>query len=450
MASKEAVKQNDPAERLLRKELYETIRALLHCLNRKERGIFEAYFFQQLSPDEIATMYHTTTGTVYTYLHRSRQKLRQTHLRATLGLHESKGGGCMSKQKVIQLPEWQRHYSAKMSFVDRIGHMLATLGDIRPTSELMGISGFAFRMKISNRTTFSDGIYVFDWRKVFRGLMDKLGYDASVVCGQLSNGPVPLLSAAERFPVVLPIEEAVLPFIRKYIDMGKPLLYFDTLADRPYVHEWALIYGYDDERRIAYVTDAMRENGKTVSYKEIAENPLRFLAGINGRKEDLSDQSDKLTVMERNKQAIKFAVNYARNGCDYVPMTTYLNYTSGLATYDRWILYLHNPEVAPNRYGIGQLAAVYADAKHQAARYLRGVQLQGESMRLTLLAAEAYEQAAEALDNISGEVPFVRSSEPLVSETLHKCREQLEKAKEFETAAIGYLENAIKRWGGEE
>jgi hypothetical protein len=131
-------------------------------------------------------------------------------------------------------------------------------------------------------------------------------------------------------------------------------------------------------------------------------------------------------------------------------MTTYLNYTSGLATYDRWISFLHNPDVAPNRYGMGQLAAVYADAKHQAARYLRGAQLQGESMRLILLAAEAYEQAAEALDNISGEVPFVRNSETLTSNTLDKCREKLEKAKEFESAAIGYMENAIKRCGVEE
>ncbi|OBY76842.1 hypothetical protein BBG47_24850 [Paenibacillus sp. KS1] len=41
-ATDAAMREQDPAEHLLRKEIYETIHTLLHCLSRKERDIFEA------------------------------------------------------------------------------------------------------------------------------------------------------------------------------------------------------------------------------------------------------------------------------------------------------------------------------------------------------------------------------------------------------------------------
>ncbi len=446
-ASAQASNPEDPEEHLHRKELFETIHALLHCLNHKERGVFEAYFFRQLSPDEIASLYNTTTGSVYTYLHRSKQKLRQTHHRVLLDLHDEEGGNVMTQTKVISLPDWPMHQSVLTTFVDRIGHLLAALGESRPITELMGHSGFAFRMKISNRTTYADGIYVFDWRNTLREFMDLLDYEVTILCGQLSDGPVPLLAAVERFPVVLPIEQSVMPFVRKYIDKGTPILYFDTLAKKPYVHEWSLLYGYDDDNRIVYVTDAMNPEGKVLSYDDLTENPLRFLAGVDGKKKAETTGGTNEKVRQRQaKEAIAFAVNYARRGCGYTPRTVYLSYTSGLAAYDSWAGYLCDGSVTPNRYGMGQLAAVYAEAKSYASQFLRGVRLKGEAMRLVLLGAEAYEAAAESLQAVSDRVPFVRNTEMLPQETLTVCREELLKAKDFETAGIGYLEKAILLW----
>jgi RNA polymerase sigma factor (sigma-70 family) len=442
-ASDAAAHQNDPAEHLLRKELYETIHALLHCLNKREKSIFEAYFFRQLTPDEIAELYKTSTGTVYTYLHRSRQKLRQEHVRVYLGLHkeQERGGWKLCKHKVIPLPLWPDVQKVKTTFVDRIGHLLTTLNDPRPIEDLMGISGFAFRMKISNKTTFSDGIYVYDWRQTVRDVMDNLGYEATILCGQLSNAPVPLLAASERFPVVLPIEEAVLPFIRRFIDSGKPLLYFDTWAKKPYVHEWSLLYGYDDEKRVVYVTDAMCPDGKSIPYHEVANNPLRFLVGITPYQESQSTRNG--SAIEQAVESIQFAVHYARKGCTYHPLTVYLNYTSGLSAYDRWISYLRNRFVTPNRYGMGQLAAVYGEARRKASQYLRNIPLNGEAMRLILLASEAYEQAADALDAVSELVPFIKSAEMLQEETLESCTKFLEQARDFEAAGVSYMEKTL-------
>ncbi|MGG4191825.1 RNA polymerase sigma factor [Paenibacillus jamilae] len=269
-ATNAAMREQDPAEHLLRKEIYETIHTLLHCLSCKERDIFEAYFFRQLSPDEIAEMYRMTTGSIYTYIHRSRQKLRKEHIRVSLGLlPKKKGGDGLSKPNILELRSWQAEPLVMSTFVNSIGQMLASVGDRWDAAELMGLSTFAFRMKISDKTTFTDGIYVFDWRAMLQELMREIGYEVSILCGQLANSPTPLLGAVERFPVVLPIEEAVLPFIRRHIDAEKPVLYFDTLVTRPFVHEWSVIYGYDDLERVVHLTDPMRPEGKTLSYDDV-------------------------------------------------------------------------------------------------------------------------------------------------------------------------------------
>ncbi|RXZ84248.1 RNA polymerase sigma factor [Paenibacillaceae bacterium] len=449
-AARDAISDQDPANHLIRKELYETIHSVLHCLTRKERDIFEAYFFRQLSPDEIAVMYQMTTGSIYTYIHRARQKLRQEQIRVSLGLQPETGGNVMVRSKRLHLAPWPQQAAVKLTFIDRIGHMLATAGDRRETAELMGVSGFAFRMQLSNRTTYADGIYMFDWRETLRTFMQTLGYEVTMLCGQLPHSPVPLLGAVERFPVVLPIEEALIPFIRKLLDADKPVLYFDTSATKPFVHEWSLIYGYDDERRIVYLTDALLPEGKTLSYEAVTENPVRFLAAAGRLKEPdkLPSRWNEQKAAEQRiaEQAVRFAVEYARNSRAYCPMTTYLSYTSGLAAYERWIAHFRSgPGSPPNRYGAGQLAAVYAQTRAYAAEYLRSVPFNGEAMRFVLLASDAYEQASEALGELSSEVPFVRPAEMLSPALCEQCAVLLEKAKAFEAAAIGYLEKAIKQ-----
>ncbi|MNI76770.1 hypothetical protein D3C73_1330200 [compost metagenome] len=158
----------------------------------------------------------------------------------------------------------------------------------------------------------------------------------------------------------------------------------------------------------------------------------------------------KESEVERALRQLRFAVNYARTGCDYRPKTVYLSYTSGLSAYDRWIVHMNNPSVLPNRYGMGQLSAVYAEAKQYAAKFLKTIPLTGEAMRLVLLSSEAYMQVAEQLEKISRKFPFMRDSSALSPETRKECADLLQKAKEFETAAIGYLENALSTWNREE
>lgn len=440
-AASKMVDRQDPEDSLLRKELLEIIHRLLHCLSPKERSIFKAYFFRQLAPDEIASMFHMTTGSIYTYIYRSRQKLHKEHARQSLGLiHEKKE---IKKNTMLDLPRWSEQPPVMSTLVDSVGRMLAALGDHRTIAEWMGMSTIAFRMKISRKTTYADGIYIFDWRQVLLEWMRELGYEMTFLCGRLASLPVPLLGAVERFTVVLPIEEAVIPFIRKHIDLGKPLLYFDTEAEKPYVHEWSVIYGYDDEQRVVYMTDQLRSEGKTVPYEAVIENPIRFLAVINRNQGEVDDIGTTAAATSSSvHRVIRFAVNYAINGCDYVPKTTYLSYASGLAAYDCWLHHLQN-DFSPNRYGLGQLTAVYAETKRYAAKYLQSVQLEGEVMQLVQLASKTYEQAADALSEMSMHVPFIRTSEGIEPEKRDILSAYLEKAKTDETSAIGYLQEVL-------
>ncbi|MFK7692939.1 RNA polymerase sigma factor [Paenibacillus sp. HJGM_3] len=82
-----AENSHDPASSLLRRELMDGLRALLHCLGKRERQIFEAHFFGELSPAEIAAIFETSTANVYNVLSRSRSKVQRERIRVSIRLY---------------------------------------------------------------------------------------------------------------------------------------------------------------------------------------------------------------------------------------------------------------------------------------------------------------------------------------------------------------------------
>jgi len=83
----EEAQQGDPAKGMIRKELMDQLRSLLHCLSRRERQIFEAHFFRELPPEEIAQLFDTTRANVYNLLFRSRSKVQKERIRVTIRLY---------------------------------------------------------------------------------------------------------------------------------------------------------------------------------------------------------------------------------------------------------------------------------------------------------------------------------------------------------------------------
>ncbi len=77
----------NPIDQVIRKETIKGITLMLQCLTEKERRIFEGYFFEQLSPTEIANMFQTKVSNVYNLLSRSKNKIRMERIRICIGEH---------------------------------------------------------------------------------------------------------------------------------------------------------------------------------------------------------------------------------------------------------------------------------------------------------------------------------------------------------------------------
>ncbi|WP_405449053.1 RNA polymerase sigma factor [Paenibacillus sp. HJGM_3] len=74
-------REQDPSVVVVRREMIESIRSLLQCLSQKERAVFEAHFFRQLSIHEIADLFHTSSSNIYNFLSRSRKKVQKERIR---------------------------------------------------------------------------------------------------------------------------------------------------------------------------------------------------------------------------------------------------------------------------------------------------------------------------------------------------------------------------------
>ncbi|TCZ75241.1 RNA polymerase sigma factor [Paenibacillus albiflavus] len=86
-AANKAEQNSDPVRSLLRRELMDSLRSLMICLSKRERQIFEAHFFGELSPDEIAELFETTTANVYNLLSRSRAKVQKERIRVSIRIY---------------------------------------------------------------------------------------------------------------------------------------------------------------------------------------------------------------------------------------------------------------------------------------------------------------------------------------------------------------------------
>lgn len=95
----------NPEQCLLRKETLQGIHMLIRCLSKKERDIFEARFFGELPPQEIASLFGTTTAGVYNSLSRSRAKLQKERLRISIGLYvERRAALGLPRKKILAPP----------------------------------------------------------------------------------------------------------------------------------------------------------------------------------------------------------------------------------------------------------------------------------------------------------------------------------------------------------
>lgn len=74
-------REQEPSAVMMRREIVDNIRTLLHCLSQRERAIFEAHFIRHLSIQDIADQLGTPKANVYNFLSRSRKKVQKERIR---------------------------------------------------------------------------------------------------------------------------------------------------------------------------------------------------------------------------------------------------------------------------------------------------------------------------------------------------------------------------------
>ncbi|MGM1049362.1 MAG: RNA polymerase sigma factor [Bacillota bacterium] len=413
-----------PDDVLIRHESKVSLSEILECLNERERFIMNAYL-NQIEPKEIAAIMNTSSGNVYSHLHRSKEKIRR-YLKSSFDSSVN--------QRSHSVSMLSGKLKSPYSMLERITGLMKSRGNTVDITSLMGESGFAFRLKISNKTTFADAAFVFDWKEKIKEILNSLGYDPVFHAGINPSSPIPLHAVTESFPLIQNREDAI-KFIRESIDYGSPILFFDTYVKKPFVHEWNLIYAYNDFEKTIRQTDVIPPFENTQTYEQLASSPIHFLCAAKKgsniyRKKSLQDTLESIIFM-------------AKYGDNYSFLTPYLSYTSGIEAYTVWIEHLKKGWEHTNHYGHKYLAAVYANARSFAGPYLRFLIVPEPIQQWIDSAASLYEESTALLCEMSTLCPLsdhkIKNYTP---QTLKTCIEILTKVQNCEENAINYLESA--------
>ncbi|WP_308639027.1 RNA polymerase sigma factor [Paenibacillus silvisoli] len=420
----QAESAGDPSGRLANKEFLETIRQLLHCLTPKERAVFEAHFFGQLSPAEIAGLFRTTTDNVYQSLARARTKVREerTRLRLLEYVREKRGGEAPDS---IVLPlkkgpgtgEWKR---CKTSFAGAVYGLLPYLeesgaGEYSLT-DVMGLTGQAFRLTVEERHVGVTGPTMYFWEPRFRDGLLNLGL-ASEHAGDGGLPPTPFM-----------LNKGI-ACVRGSIARGMPVIAWDSFTP-----EFGIVYGYDDKEELLYAEDSRAK--RTIPYE-------RFGRGLSGGLFVLSiTGAEPVGEWEAVRRALAMAVRHAYGEL------TFVGYACGLAAYRCWIDAFRRGSIDP--LGNAYTAAIAAEVRGYASSFLRGLErkLDDAGVREASASASAaalqYEIVAEALGELSARFPFPKGGTPDHDAAAASGATLLERALAAEKSGIAELERLCR------
>lgn len=416
--------EGDPSAKLAYKEFLVTLRQMLRCLAPKERAVFEAHFFRQLSPAEIARLFRTSTDSVYQSLTRARYKVKEERIRVRLRDYVKERREANMPERAALSPvkgpksaEWKR---CKTSFA---GAVYAALFYAMPgrysLTDVMGLTGQAFRLTVEEQTIDATGPSMYFWESKFREGLLNLGLESE----HTGDGGAP--------PTPFMLNKGVM-HIRRSIIRGMPVIAWDLFAP-----EFGLIYGYDDAEQHLHAVDA-RAKG-TIPYD-------RFGRGLSGGLFVLSITGEaQIEEWQAVRNALHMAVRHT-----YGEMT-FIGYATGLSAYDCWKAAFRNGSVDP--LGNAYTAEIAADARINAVSFLRGLEnklsAEGweEAAAVAAEAAECYEAAADALGSLSRMFPMPSGGNPREPEAVIAAIGLLGNAKAAEEEGAAVLERLIRSIG---
>jgi RNA polymerase sigma factor (sigma-70 family) len=408
---------SDPSILLASKEFLETIRYLLRCLTTKERAVFEAYFFQQLSPAKIAQLFRTTTDNVYQSLARARTKVREERVRVRLVdyIRERNDANTLEKA-VLSLKKGPRSgvwKQCKSSFAGAVYAMLPfTVHNEYSLTDVMGLTGQAFRLTVEEECVDVTGPMMYFWESKFRDGLLNLGLKSE----HSGDGGAP--------PTAFMLNKGIV-HIRRSIMRGMPVIAWDLFTP-----EFGIIYGYDDEGQLLYAEDVRAK--KLIPYD-------RFGRGLSGGLFVLSVTGElPIDYWDAVQNALDMAIRHA-NG-----EMTFVGYVCGLSAYNCWKDAFRRRCV--HSLGNAYTAVIAADARAHAAKFVRVLERKltktghSEAAAVAGEAVMRYEAVAEALSKFSVLFPFPAGGSPNDPAEAEAGVKLLDQAMIAEEAGVKVLE----------
>jgi predicted DNA-binding protein YlxM (UPF0122 family) len=411
----------NPEGRLARKEFLSTIRHMLRCLATKERAIFEAHFFRQLSPAEIARLFSTTTDNVYQSLYRARNKVREERTRIRLQdyIRERREADMSGKVLLVLKKgpgsaEWRR---CKTSFAGAVYAVLPYTSRAHYTlTEVMGLTSQAFRLTVEEEYIGPTGPSMYFWESKFRDGLLHLGLESE----HSGDGGAP--------PTPYMLNKSI-AHIRRSLMLGIPVIGWDFAEP-----EFGIIYGYDDEEQLLYAEDARGK--RQIPYDRLGR-------GLSGGLFVLSVTGEQpVEQWEAVAQALDMAIQHAYGEL------TFVGYVCGLTAYDCWMDAFRKKRVDPlgNAYTLG----IAAEARAYAAEFLHGVKVkleaagEGVSADIAAQAGRQYEEVAAVLKELAEMFPFPSGGSPNHPTTACTAVEMLGRARSAEAQGVLLLERLCR------
>nr|WP_275984100.1 RNA polymerase sigma factor [Paenibacillus hamazuiensis] len=402
----------DPEHALLRREFFTAIQEMMHGLSAKERDVFEAHFFDRLSPQEIARLLAMPETSVYKFISRSRQKVKENRLRHYLRDRIREEAGARDC-KAVTLPlraareTWEQCRSSLAACLYLLLRHTGICGGIG-LSETMGFTGQAFRISVESRRIDASGPHMYFWEPAFAQGLANLG----LVVRHVGDGGMP--------PSSYMLGEA-LGLIRWAIASGAPVIAWDLFQP-----EFGLLYGYDDDRQLLIGDDG--QGAKKLAYERLGQGAAGGLFVMTVEKGAGRPETDQAV-----SQLIGMITAHAYGE------KTFPGYVCGLPAYDAWQRAFRERAVDP--LGNAYTLRIAADAREHAVRFLRGLsgRWQGEKARLLFDAEGHYYEAAACLARLAAMFPFPGGGRPLDPDLAGLAIAHLAEAREHEAAGIETL-----------
>jgi hypothetical protein len=306
------------------------------------------------------------------------------------------------------------------SLVGALHGVLRALGDRAGPAQLMGVTGHAFRIALTEQDGVLSGTSAAAALDLARML--PLYRNTGRRFELIQVGPTDRDFAKRRIDA--------LKRVRRNIDRGRPAIAYDL-----HIPEFGIIFGYDDRAHTLLVRSLMSgQYGDVLAESRwpVPERDGRLVVLLTGDRE-------RVDPVHALRDALRFAVDYAEHGDPGDPTGA----THGLAAFLRWReAFEQGRAIDPS--GNALTIQIVQNARRDAARFLRDAAASSPLAGSLTTAASGYEQVALALSRMATLFPYPAGGDVSGRGARIIAAGALHEAEEHERAALQALAETLR------